>query len=173
MNDEYYFRWLVNIVSVGNDIPNPAGYTKVLRLLYSVNFTWTLMMDGNRAEDGVELRHRYYAETGRTLIFTLPCSVLEMMVALADRCETHIMSDPIYGDRTGDWFWGMIYNLGLSELDDLHYDETTAYYIVRRLLDRTYKRNGEGGLFTVNNGKDLRKVEIWYQLGWYLNDILF
>ena len=171
--DRYYYRWLVNIVSVGVDIPNPDNYSNVLTILYLTDFTWTMMMDGNRASDGISLRGQYYSETGRQRDDNRPCSVLEMMVALAKRCETHIMSDPSYGDRTGDWFWLMIYNLGLSELDDLHYDDDQAHFIIRRLLDRKYKRNGEGGLFTVHNGKDLRKVEIWYQLNWYLNENLF
>ena len=59
--------------------------------------------------------------------------------------------------------------LGLGECTD----EMLADYIIQRLLDRKYKRNGEGGLFTVNNGEDLRTVEIWYQLGWFLNSIIF
>ena len=37
------------------------------------------------------------------------CSVLEMMIALAIRCEEHIMDDPDVGNRTGQWFWKDVY----------------------------------------------------------------
>ena len=34
-----------------------------------------------------------------------------------------------------------------------------------------YKRNGEGGLFTINRrGLDMRSVEIWYQMCWHLQE---
>lgn len=43
-----------------------------------------------------------------------PCSVLEMIIALAIRLEEHIMDDPDIGNRTGQWFWDMIVSLGLG-----------------------------------------------------------
>ena len=44
---------------------------------------------------------------------------------------------------------------------------------IERFLKREYKSNGDGGLFTVKKCKcDLRKVEIWYQMCWYLDGIL-
>ena len=51
-----------------------------------------------------------------------PCSVLEMMIALSMRCEEQIMDDPDIGNRTGQWFWDMIDNLGLGEHERLKFD---------------------------------------------------
>ena len=100
-----------------------------------------------------------------------PCSVFEMMVALAQRCES-VMDDPKIGDRTGQWFWGMIASLGLNGMSDNHYDEKYVNDVVNRFLDREYEPNGKGGLFTIRNCEhDLRDVEIWYQLCWYLDTI--
>jgi hypothetical protein len=101
-----------------------------------------------------------------------PCSVLEMMIALAIRCEENIMDDPLIGDRTRQWFWSMISSLGLSGMTDTRFDNKSVDRVLETFLDRDYKPNGEGGLFTIKRcEKDLRKVEIWYQLLWYLDTI--
>ena len=96
-----------------------------------------------------------------------------MMVALAIRCEETIMDDTEYGDRTGQWFWKMISSLGLSSMSDDMFDKKYATYVINRFLNREYEPNGKGGLFTINNcDEDLRNVEIWYQLCWYLDSII-
>jgi hypothetical protein len=96
-----------------------------------------------------------------------------MMVALAIECEVTIMDDPNIGDRTGQWFWGMIVNLGLGSMTDYKFDDIYVEGVVRRFLDREYEPNGKGGLFTVKNCRyDLRTVEIWNQMCWYLGTIM-
>lgn len=93
------------------------------------------------------------------------------MIALAVRCEEHIMDDPDIGDRTGQWFWNMIVSLGLGSMTDERFDGEYVDEVVDIFLNREYERNGEGGLFTVNDtDRDMRNVEIWYQMHWYLNE---
>ena len=100
-----------------------------------------------------------------------PCSVLEMMIALALRCDA-FMDDPEIGERTSQWFWDMIINLGLGYMIDEKYDEYVVDEIIRRFLDRDYEPDGKGGLFRIKRCMyDLREVEIWYQLCWYLDAI--
>ena len=100
-----------------------------------------------------------------------PCSVLEMMVALAMSCE-NIMNDPQIGDRTGQWFWNMIISLGLGSMTDIRFDKEYCLEVIYRFLDREYEPDGKGGLFTIRNcDTDLRNVGIWYQTCWYLNNI--
>ena len=95
-----------------------------------------------------------------------------MIAGLALRCEENIMDDPQYGDRTGQWFWGMISNLGLGSMTDDRYDRAYVDFVIDRFLNREYEPNGRGGLFTVEKSKkDLRRVEIWYQMCWYLDSI--
>ena len=95
-----------------------------------------------------------------------------MMVGLAIRCEETIMDDTNIGDRTGQWFWGMIVNLGLGSMFDNNYDRQLVETNVERFLEREYDYNGKGGLFTIRHcDRDLRDVEIWYQLCWYLDSI--
>lgn len=165
-----YFEWMLRKVEIGSE------YQMLLAQLYDTDFRYSIPTDENRAKDGIDLRYRFALERGLELPFRVedtPCSVLEMMVALALRCEEHIMHDPDCGIRTAQWFWGMITNLDLDSMANDNFDEKFVDKRLSMLLDRTYKRNGEGGLFTVKDCRfDLRKVEIWYQMCWYLDGIL-
>lgn len=174
--NEDYFEWLFNLMC-GSRYSKYISYRKLLWRLHQTYFRYTIPKDRNRAKDGISLRKCFAEDQGCadnpemiTDYMTGPCSVLEMMVALAIRCEHDIMDDPKYGDRTGQWFWGMINNLGLSSMRDGLYDENKVDEIIERFLDRNYSPNGKGGLFTIRNCEyDLRDVEIWYQLCWYLD----
>lgn len=171
-----YFHWLCEFV-VGKPFSKSTSYKKLLRYLFTVEFTYTIGMDGNRAEDGTDLRYRFTEEMSyaypiiATYLDNRPCSVLEMMIALAIRCEEHIMDDPDIGDRTGQWFWNMIVSLGLGPMTDPKFDEEKADEIMEHFLNRTYARNGKGSLFTISNRRiDMRSVEIWYQMHLYLEE---
>lgn len=173
-----YFEWVCELINADPYHPK-CHYRKLLTCLHKTEFIFTLEMDGNRSADGIDLRYRfgYEHDHERSMIDTYlsarACSVLEMMVALAMRCEEHIMDDPDEGDRTGQWFWGMIKNLGLDGMNDLLFNKRHVDNSLSIFLNRGFKRNGEGGLFTVNNCKeDLRNCEIWYQMCWYLDRIL-
>ena len=168
-----YFDWMYNLVC---DRKRP--YRRLFEHLHSRVFTYTIEMDGNREEDGIDLRYRFAYERGydaravATYLDNKPCSVLEMLIALSVRCEEHIMSNQDIGDQTGRWFWGMMDNLGLTSMYDTNFLSSRTDDIIDRFLNREYAPNGEGGLFTINNCRyDLRTVDIWYQLNWYLNTI--
>lgn len=166
-----YFKWLRRFVS-----PNDISYDKLLTALHKTEFTWTISMDENRAVDGMGLRRRFCYENHISYDKAAsrldgPCSILEMMVALADRCEERIMSDPDIGDRTADWFWGMIKSLGLEEMSDDNFDSGRFKEIVRIFLERCYAPDGKGGLFHVQIPRyDMRTVEIWVQAMWRLDE---
>ena len=84
-----------------------------------------------------------------------------------------IMTDPDIGNRMGQWFWNMIVSLGLGSMSDSRFDAAYTDDVISRFMNRKYKRNGEGGLFTVERCKyDMRTVEIWWQMNWYLDSIL-
>lgn len=169
-NNEYlYTQWLYGIVC--KDLFSKSiSYNRLLSYLSHREFTVIIPNDINRAEDGADLRIRYEMITGEYVNRNKPCSVLEMMIALAIRCEESIMDDPAYGDRTAQWFWGMIRTLGLYSMTDDRFDIDYVTSVIDRFLNREYAPNGEGGLFKINNCKyDLTKIEIWYQLCWYLD----
>ena len=170
-----YFEWLWNFTKCRGHSQN----RKIITLLHNIEFRYSIPMDANREEDGIDLRYRFITEVGIPKNYQEvygyldgPCSVLEMMIALAIRCEESIMDDPDIGDRTSEWFWLMMKNLGLDYMSDRKFDRDIAEEKISIFLDRKYKRNGEGGLFIVNGRRDLRKVEIWYQMCWYLDTIM-
>lgn len=173
-----YFEWICQLIC--DEYPfKRASYARLLQFLYDAAFTYTLPMDENRAEDGIDLRYRfgyenfYKRDEVLKYLDNRPCSILEMMAALAIRCEEHIMDDPDIGNRTGKWFWEMLVSLGLEDMDDLRFDESRTRNIISRFLRRKYRQDGKGGLFTVGNcSYDMRAVEIWYQMCWYLDNIL-
>lgn len=168
-----YFEWMCQLVHDESQ-PKNLTYTKLLRRLFETDFYYIVQMDENRGIDGVDLRYRFGYENNiddrviASEIDIRPCSVLEMMVALSIRCEENIMCDPELGIRCYIWFWGMINNLGLICMHDDAYNERWVDAVITTLLDRSYKPNGDGGLFTVEGRGDMRKVEIWYQMNWYL-----
>lgn len=174
-----YFDWICSLVFDTKYFQH-LSYTKLFAYLFNKEFTYILDMDENRAVNGINLRYRFGYANGyspnfikENLIDLYPCSVLEMMVALAKNIEEPIMDDPAYGDRTGQWFWNMVTNLGLGSMSDDKFNVDECEYIINRFLNRQYSPTGEGGLFTVNNPpEDLRNVEIWYQAMWYLNEFI-
>lgn len=164
-----YFEWLVS------KIGRSRKYRNLLSELHAQEFTYTIDRDFNRADDGIQLRRRFgeYANYDRELRHLEgPCSILEMMIALSIRCEDQIMYDESYGDRTGYWFWNMVENLNLRSMNDRHYSSAFTRQVIKAFLNRNYDYDGRGGLFVVPNPReDLKNVEIWYQLNWYLNYI--
>lgn len=174
INDEY-FEWLCELID-SRRFAKQVSYRKLLMHLHNVEFTWFIPRDDNRADDGIQLRRRFALvreDLSLQKYLQGPCSVLEMMVALAIRCEETIMDDVLMGNRTGQWFWGMVHNLGLSPMTDSKFDREFVDDIISRFLNREYEPNGKGGLFTVKHcDSDMRTVEIWCQLSWYLDSIM-
>lgn len=169
-----YFDWLCDLVS-GHRRPPASSYDKLLMHLHTIEFRYLLPMDRNRAMDGMDMRWRFACDNGWRHVpdcLDGPCSVLEMMVALAVHCEEDIMDNPMIGNRTGQWFWDMVVNLGLGGMTDIRFDVAFVDDVIERFLNREYEPDGRGGLFTVRHcNRDLRHMEIQHQQYWYLNTI--
>lgn len=169
---EEYFNWLYNNVCKGRT-HDKVSYVKLFKLLHQIEFIFTIPNDINRAKDGVDLRYRFAMLKDDDRIMEIldgPCSVLEMMVAISIRCEETIMDDTRYGDRTGQWFWNMMSNLGIGRMTDDIFEEYVVEDIINTFLERRYRPDGKGGLFYIKGCEDdLRDVEIWIQLCWYLD----
>jgi hypothetical protein len=83
--------------------------------------------------------------------------------------EDDIMHDPSLGDRSPEWFWVMISNLGLDRMDDENFDLRYVDDVLNVFLNRTYFMNGTGGLFPLKIPKvNQRRVEIWYQMSAFI-----
>ena len=165
-----YLNWLEHFVYDKRF----AHYTLLFKHLNLREFVPPLPMDDARAADGVSLRDRFAQKKGLSydeVDYALggPCSVLEMIIGLALRMEDTLMTDPTKGNRTGEWFWSMLTNLKLQGQTDERYDPE---YVNERLdifLNRTYRANGDGGLFTCYKSNcDMRETNIWYQMNYWL-----
>lgn len=171
---EDYFKWICDLVSV-RFRNGGASYKKLLRYLFDVEFVAMIGRDENRAVDGKDLKYRYAYDKGLTYetvdqyIYDERCSMLEMLVALANRIEEQIMCDPDIGNRTGKWFWDMVENIGLADMTDSKFDMQNVSMIIYRFIHREYEPNGRGGVVCIPGCEhDLREVEIWCQVMWYL-----
>jgi hypothetical protein len=168
-----YFEWMYDLVCDGR-FAEAITYRRLFELLHRTEFVYFVPHDENRADDGISLRYHYCVShecEDLEQYLDGPCSILEMMVALAIR-EEHIMSDPDRGDRTAQWFWTMISSLGLSGMTDYNFDKEFVNDSIAKFLNREYSPDGKGGLFTVRKWKrDARTAEIWHQLLAYLNTL--
>lgn len=172
-----YFEWLYDL-ACKDRYPVEMTFRKLLMYLHSTDFRYTIERDKNRACDGRELRYRFghsnnYSESYiNRMLDTRPCSVFEMILALSIRCEEDYMDNAEFGDRTKQWFWIMLINLGLGSMSDDRYDREFVSEVIERFLNREYEPNGRGGLFLIRNTqRDLRNMEIWFQMCEYLNGI--
>lgn len=163
--ENVYFNWLSAKV-----LPDNSNiYGDLLRILHNTEFTWIILGDKNRAQDGLELRDDFLRESWFHIGSEwdhVGCSIFEMMVAFAKRASFQT-DDPVR-----DWFWEFITNLELgefrqvSEQDVIFIDE-----VLYRFVWRTYDSSGLGGMFPLRWPKrDQRKVEIGYQFFEYLDD---
>ena len=163
--DEMYLEWLYDQVLVRAQ--RGATYWKLLRQMHQTEFTWFVPNDGNRAEDGKDLRMEWATQVGldppRDWL-ELGCSFLEMLVAMARRMEFDA------GETPGHWFWCLLRNLGIESYHDgSGYSRNYVTKRMRVVMDRMYDAHGNGGLFPLQNpSKDQRKVELWYQMSEYL-----
>lgn len=171
----YYYPWLLDQVITTTDKTKRTQFSKLLMHLFKTPYMYVIGNDKNRADDGLKLRRLYEDETGNDIdnvFFIEDCSVLEMMVALSIRCENSIMDNPKYGNRTSQWFWQMITNLGLNGQTNDMYDERFVDDVLYTWMSHGYKRNGSGSLFVINNTTaDTRNMEIWKQMCLYFDNV--
>lgn len=168
--DNLYFEWLYGQVgSVKNR--NPArSYWHLFKQLHSREFTWFVPNDDNRVADGKELRDEFIAEYDLVEVdpywVELGCSVLEMLVALSRRLAFQTI------EPASEWFWIMAQNLDIRQYTDEKYNnrsERVVDEVLDRVIDRTYSKDGSGGLFPLRKPVgNQRSIEIWYQMSAYL-----
>ncbi len=172
VKDRNYFYWLCSLIE--NDNFDIEPWMNVLKALYEKPFIYIHPKDVNRMEDGRDLFIKY-CEISSNLHSDLYfnhkfVSILEMMIALAIRCENEIMSCIDETNHTSVWFFDMLESLGLIKFLNTNFDENEFNYIIEKFLNRDYEPDGKGGLFYIPGIQiDLRKIEIWYQMNWYLD----
>lgn len=170
--EEQYFRWLYAHVSDPNQIQPHHTYWEMLKQLHQKEFVYVVANDDNRCMDGRQLRddfRLYWDEEREPLAdfwLAMPCSMLEMLIALTDRLEFQTDQPPEY------WFWILLSNLKIADFNDARYDTVARGFIdeaLEQVIWRTYSYDGRGGLFPLRHAQqDQRKLEIWFQMHSYL-----
>ena len=168
--DDAYLHWLYTQVASDRYQVRTKTYWSLMRQLYTKPFSWLIPNDDNRVSDGVALRDQFVAQLdiqdADPFWMGLQCSTLEMLVALSNRIAFE------EGGETSYWFWHLLGNLGLSQINDAEYDDLHREGIdeaIDRMIWRTYLPNGKGGLFPLRHAEeDQRVVELWYQMNAYL-----
>lgn len=165
-----YFSYMKELIY---DPAYSDDHEEVLKTLKNVNFRAILDMDTNRIGDAIEFRAEFERNNGYfEPIIRDPVSVLEVMVSLAVRCEDMIMANTNYGNRTNIWFWYMVKSMDLLDFDDWNFDFDEVMSRIERMLDRNYEKDGFGSLFYVPNcDKNMKNLDIWYQMQCWLNTI--
>lgn len=162
-----YFEYLIyeNIVAKPSWVP-------ILEILFSRDYYSMLIMDNSREGDGKLLRDNFMAmingndaiEFNSSPWVDIPCSMLEMMIALANRItlEFYAVDDDIYPMST-IIFASMLDSLGIN-MDLQTQDEVED--IITRFIRRDFSPDGRGSLFDLR-GKtvdiDWRDLPIWNQ----------
>lgn len=170
--DELYFKWLaVQVVNTRLRNPNLTNW-HVLQQLFTTEFVWRIRNDDNRVEDGRELRSEFLEqhpeERPPSGWMREGCSFLEMLIALSRRAAFQTEGIP-----PDEWFWHMLENAAIR-ISDRDYEHNRMGNYVQQVLqmlnNRTYDRSGRGGLFPLHDvdAVDQTKVELWYQLNYYL-----
>lgn len=170
--DEPYYEWLISQIEF--PINFRETFDELLHRLHETEFVWTIPGDDNRVQDGKDLRtdFRYKVDMPNDfpeLEFKPFVSVLEIIIAVSRILEF------VAGGQAPGWAWRLIDNLGLNHFyDPLDAEKIQAVdEILETLIWRTYERNGKGGFFPLLFPvEDQTKVEIWYQLNAYINEII-
>lgn len=165
LND--YFEWLYFMVV---DTSRQLRYRKLFALLHDMEFEYHVDYDENRASDGMNLRWYYVDDGGddEILRWKAPATVLEVIISIA------MHMDNISGEYgVQHWFWMMIKNLDLDWMVDEEFNKAMVYGKVSIFMDRAYEPDGNGNIIYIPDcPEDLRKIEIWNQMCWYLDSIL-
>ena len=159
-----YYIWLISIV--GN-VPE----SDLLQYLFNIDYVWTFPMDEKRSQDGIDLRYIFANTYGLDqkayddMFGNRPCTMLEMLVAFANRIENEFMATP-NNNTTGLWFNSMLHSLGL---DTKKFNRAEVDHILLKFFTHEYRPDGQGSLFYIPGFTgDMRYMQLWDQANRWL-----
>lgn len=165
---EEYFFYLLRIVKAKKE-----QYSELLKTLHMEDYIWEVPEDRRRAMDGLSLREDFLAdfcglidEEELISFQNFPCSVLEMLVALAIRVDEEYLSD-LKEPHPEKIFWEMIDNLGLKKYENRAFLREKVKNVISHFLKKSRKT-----VFPCQKKwpKGYEKWEIWAQMTHYLSE---
>jgi hypothetical protein len=162
-----YFEWLRSQVRVeGESRQGIKRYTDLLEMLHAKEFVWIIPNDDNRVGDSHALRLEFLGGARNSL--QQGVSILEVIVSLSRRMEFAAEG------KAEVWAWQLIKNLDLHHMHDPITKRQAGLIeeLLETLVWRTYDRDGVGGFFPLAwTEEDQTKVELWYQMSAYINEL--
>jgi hypothetical protein len=176
---EQYWAWLYDQIfdvrdAVGDE--NWRSFTQLTRTMHNIEFKALVDYDENRIADAVGFRNNYnrlWPSEGLALsdLMEPDATIFEVLFGLAKRADDMI---PM---TVAAWFRCFIENLGLAHYNDeycMRRVVAPAVRILNRFNDRTYKKDGRGGIFPLKKLPtgvlDMTDVELWYQMGYWMTE---
>jgi hypothetical protein len=161
-----YVDWLIDRISF-----NAKSYKKLIDILSTREFYWSVDHDDNRAEDGKMLREDFFDAIGVSgARWGDNCTILEMLIGLAIRMDLEYVGDPS-NPHPDDIFESMLDNLGLLDYKDRNFSADEVNDILDAWLDREFDYNGDGSIFPLEYPiTDQRTCEIWSQMQAYIGE---
>lgn len=164
---EEYLRWLA--FQVEDD--SGRTFSDLMAIMFETEYPEQAALavpnDENRLGDAIDLRKQFFREIGQSDELGPP-SFLEVLIALSRRLEFNA------GGSARGWAWQLVVNLDLDRMWDplSSYKRRKIGAILDRCIWRTYEPNGLGGFFPlVMSERDQRKMEIWFQMAEYINEL--
>lgn len=161
--DVDYFQWLTSLIQT----PIGKTYGLLFERMHNLEFLWTVPHDENRIQDGADLRSEFCGETRQHLQLEF-VTTLEVLVALSRRLAF------VAGGEEEFQAWNLLKNLKLHKMSDplTQANANRIEAILEALIWRTYRQDGHGGFFPLNNPEeDQTKVEIWNQMQHYVTEM--
>lgn len=163
--EDDYFEWLKT--QTYDNIGSSQKFEDLFQQMHEKEFVWIIPNDDNRIEDALDLRREFLGVREAHHMFK-GVSVLEVLVSLSRRMAFAA------GDESNRWAWQLIKNLGLSRYSDPLSDRQLDILDAKLedLIWRNYDTDGRGGFFPLRHPEeDQTKVELWYQMSAYINEI--
>lgn len=183
-----YFYWLIEQIGT----PNTQTWEHALKVLFDIEFYWTVPNDSNRAIDVQGLIEEYERTTHQKSYTDGSASVLEVLIGIALRMDFQLDGIESERDRNvASYFYELLTNLGICEVVEKAKDERQMAVeitaIVNRWLARMYEPSGKGGIFPLDEvhvfcriaedmkgeimpRSDQREAEIWTQMSCYMQE---
>lgn len=170
---EEYLRWLAPQIREETDGNPNRTYWDLIHLMFEKRFVDAELIanDHNRIEDGLALRVEFCHERNippEASTGLGPCSFLEVLIGLSRRLSF------MAGGAPAGWAWVLVSNLELHRVPDPigRGRARKVDSIMDDCIHRNYSPDGQGGFFPLAYPEeDQTRVELWYQLGLYVNEL--
>ena len=149
-------------------------YDDLFLYMHEIDYVYLNQKDHAREEDGLLLREKFvdckhkFAKTDH--FENTPCSVLEVLAALAYRMDGEWTGDPS-DPRPDTMFMEMLHNLGVLRYKSEHH----TIVRINSWMRGEISYYGEGGVFPLKKKgsrikKDQRGLSLWEQMMCYIRE---